>query len=331
MATEPEPTLALVVVEAPAFPAVPVGPLEVNPAAVHLAAQTERARPGVLSSLRVAVRVLTHGELDDPLCFPWPLLRFQHLQAVLRALAEDDRKPAAVNHIRNAVLGVMRAAWRLEQIDDGQWLRLKDVRPIRGSSLPAGREVQGGEIDALIRVCADDPTPAGARDKALLAVLFGGGLRRSEVARLALSDYEVEDVRLRVQGKGRKERYVPLAAGAAECLADWLLVRCSEPGPLFVPINKAGAMTIRPLTSQAIYNACRKRALEAGVAAFAPHDARRTLASNALDASGDIVAVSGLLGHSSPSTTAKYDRRGERAKQRLASQLHVPYHRQARE
>lgn len=99
----------------------------------------------------------------------------------------------------------------------------------------------------------------------------------------------------------------------------------------FVPSNKAGVLDLRHLSSQAIYNACVKRARQAGVAAFAPHDARRTLASNALDASGDIVAVSGLLGHSSPAVTAKYDRRGERAKERLASRLHVPYYEQADE
>ena len=301
-------------------------PLVENPAAVHLAAQSARARPGVLSSLRVAVRVLTAGAVEDPLAVDWSQLRYQHLAALLAMLADEGRKPAGINHIRNSVLGVMRAAWRLELIDDGQWLRLKDVPAARGSSLPAGREVHSGELDALMRTCAADGSNAGRRDKALLAVLFGGGLRRNEVAALTLDDYEPEPCRLRVWGKGRKERYVPLAAGTAQCLADWLVVRGEASGALFVPINKAGVLDLRHLTSQAIYNACVKRARQAGVTAFAPHDARRTLASNALDASGDIVAVSGLLGHSSPAVTAKYDRRGERAKERLASRLHVPYY-----
>ena len=313
-------------------------PLVQNPAAVHLAAQSARARPGVLSSLRTAVRVLTAGAVEDPLLVDWAQLRYQHLAALLAVLADEGRKPAGVAHIRNCVLGVMRAAWRLELIDDGQWLRLKDVPVPRGSSLPAGREVHSGELDALMKVCASDASNAGRRDKALLAVLFGGGLRRNEVALLELTDYEPESGpstgsgqgRLRVQGKGRKERYVPLAAGAAECLADWLAVRGEAPGALFVPIDKVGRLTVRHLSSQAVYNACVKRARQAGVSAFAPHDARRTLASNALDASGDIVAVSGLLGHSSPAVTAKYDRRGERAKERLASRLHVPYYEQAK-
>lgn len=309
---------------------IPVAGLPVprhqNPAAIHLAAQSARARPGVLSSLRTAVRVLSAGAVEDPLSVDWSRLRYQHLAALMAALADEDRKPAGISHIRQAVLGVMRVAWRLELITDGQWLRLKDVPPPRGTSLPAGREVRAGEIDALMRVCAADPSSAGRRDKALLAVLFGGGLRRQEVAQLALADYEPEPGRLRVRGKGHKERYVPLAAGVVECLADWWAVRGTEPGALFVPINKAGVLALRAMSTQAVYNACRKRACEAGVSAFSPHDARRTLASNALDVSGDIVAVSDLLGHASPAVTAKYDRRGERAKERLAGRLYVPYY-----
>lgn len=304
-------------------------PLVTNPAAIHLAAQSVRARPGVLSSLRTATRLLSSGALEDPLAVDWSQLRYQHLAALLAVLADEDRKAAGIAHIRNCVLGVMREAWRLELIGDGQWLRLKDVPVPRGSSLPAGREVRSGELDALMKICAMDSSNAGRRDKALLAVLFGGGLRRNEVALLTLADYEPDPGRLRVSGKGRRERYVPLAAGVAQCLGDWLDVRGDTPGALFVPINKAGVLDLRHLTSQALYNACLKRARQAGVAHFAPHDARRTLASNALDHSGDIVAVSGLLGHSSPAVTAKYDRRGERAKERLASRLHVPYYEQA--
>lgn len=303
--------------------------LQRNAAAVYLAAQTPKARPGVHSSLKAAARLLTGGACDEPLLLDWTQVAYPHLAALMAALAAEGRKPAGINHVRSSVLGVLKVTWRLDQIPDGQWLRAKSVPPARGSSLPTGREVAQGELDSLMRVCAADPSSAGRRDKALLAVLFGGGLRRDEVARLTLADYDGEKVRLKVRGKGNKERWVPLAAGAAECLADWLDVRDDEPGALFVPINKKGVLDLRHLSSQAIYNACGKRAKQAGVAAFAPHDARRTLASNALDVNGDVVAVSGLLGHSSPAVTAKYDRRGERAKEKLAGRLHVPYYPQS--
>ncbi len=190
-----------------------------NPAAVHLAAQSARARPGVLSSLRTACRILSGGIIEDPLLVDWSKLRYQHLAALLAYLSDDGRKPAGIAHIRNCVLGVMRAAWRLELIDDGQWLRLKDVPVPRGSSLPAGREVQTGEIDALIKVCAADASNAGRRDKALLAVLFGGGLRRNEVAQLELADYEPDPGRCGCRARGARSgtsRWPPGSANACK-------------------------------------------------------------------------------------------------------------------
>jgi integrase len=323
----PVPASPVVAEEARLVRAV-AGLLETNPVAVHLAAQSERARPGVLSSLRTATRLLTGGGCEEPLLLDWTQIGFQHLAALMAALRAEERKPSGINHIRAAVLGVLTVAWKLGQIESDQLLRAKATKPARGSSLPTGREVQYGEIDALMRACAEDGSPAGARDKALLAALFGAGLRRSEAARLELVDYDADGGTLRVRGgKGGKERLVPLATGAAEALEDWLAVRGSEPGPLFHPINKGGCLLpTRPLSSQSIYDLCRKRAKQAGVSDFAPHDARRTLASNALDASQDVVAVSGLLGHSSVNTTARYDRRGERAKAAVARKVHVPYH-----
>jgi len=104
-------------------------------------------------------------------------------------------------------------------------------------------------------------------------------------------------------------------------------VRGTEPGPLFVPVNKGGRMELRPLSDQAVFLAVNKRAEQAGVDALSPHDFRRTFVSDLLDAGADIATVQKLAGHASVNTTARYDRRGDAAKRKAVALLHVPYQR----
>lgn len=79
------------------------------------------------------------------------------------------------------------------------------------------------------------------------------------------------------------------------------------------------------MSEQGVLRALQRRGEQAGVAPFSPHDLRRTFISDLLDAGADIVTVSQLAGHASPSTTSRYDRRGEEAKLRAIDLLNVPY------
>jgi site-specific recombinase XerD len=113
--------------------------------------------------------------------------------------------------------------------------------------------------------------------------------------------------------------------GSKDALDAWIQVRGVEPGALFVPINKGGNLIFHRMTDQAVWKMVQKRAAQAGVKKFSPHDLRRSFCSDLLDHGADIAVVQQLAGHSNIQTTARYDRRGERAKKKAAELLLVPF------
>jgi integrase/recombinase XerD len=301
-------------------------PLDQNPAAVYLAGLTPTGRRSQLHALKVIAGLLLPGQPVDPLSLPWATLRFQHTAAI-RAQLVDLYRPATVNRMLCAIRGVLKATWRLGQLSGEDYQRAVDVASVTGETLPAGRELSPGEISGLMAACENDPAPAGARDAAIIALMYSCGLRRAEVASLDLDNYDLETGRLVVEGKRSKERTSYLTNGALDAMADWLTVRGSEPGALFLAINKGGKLRAGRMTNQAIYNVLAKRGELAGVKAFTPHDMRRTFVSDLLEAGADIATVAKMAGHSSVNTTARYDRRPEESKRKAAQLLHVPYRR----
>lgn len=302
----------------------PVPPVEKHPAAVYLASLGRGSRRTMRQALDVMAGLLTAGRSNAQM-LDWSALRYQHTQALRAALAERYAH-ASVNKMLAALRGVLRESWRLGLTDAETYHRAVDLKGVKGLALPRGRALSSGEIRALFTACAADSSPAGARDASLLALLYGAGLRRSEVVALDLGDYNPEDGALTIRGgKGRKDRIGYATNGSALALEAWLRVRGSDPGPLFGPINKGGCIQLRRMTTQAVFGMVRKRASEAGIAEFSPHDLRRSFISDLLDAGADISTVQHLAGHSSVNTTARYDRRGEAVKKRTAELLAVPF------
>src|SRR5262249_23613091 len=157
--------------------------------------------------------------------------------------------------------------------------------------------------------CAADTSIAGRRDAALLAVLYGAGLRRSEAAGLTVGDYNPQTGELRIIGaKGNKDRLSYVTNGARAAIDAWLAARRPEPGPLFLPINKGGRVAMRAMTDQAIYGVLVKRAQDAGIPHFSPHDLRRSFVGDLLDSGADVSMVQQLAGHANVATTLRYDR-----------------------
>ena len=257
--------------------------------------------------------------------FPWHGLRSVHTHALRSRLAELYA-PATANKYLAAVRGVLKAAWRLNLISTDEYMRAADLPAVRGSRLPSGRALTSGEVIALFAACAADRSAAGARDAAAFALMYGAGLRRSEAADLQLADYDPDTGAITLIGKGNKERKVYAINGGATALNAWIAHRGKEPGPLLHSVNKAGDIDrSRGITSQALMYRLKVRCRQAAIAECSPHDLRRSFVSELLDAGADISAVQTLAGHASTDTTARYDRRGEKAARRAANMIHVPY------
>jgi len=315
-------TSELIIIDSEIAPR-PGDDLSRHPAAVYLSGlESSSSRRTMHQALDTIAGILAEG--SDALTFPWSQLRFQHTAAVRAQLAQRYA-PATANKMLSALRGVLGAAFDLGLIGAEDYQRAVRIRSVKGETLPAGRSIPADERAALLQACREDPGPAGLRDAAMIALLYACGLRRAELVRLDVGDYEPVSGALRIHGKRRKQRLVYVLNGAADELQDWLAIRGDDPGPLLWRIRRGGHLQPGDrLTGQAVYHVVTQRAQQAGVDKLSPHDFRRTFVGDLLDAGADIVTVQGLAGHASPTTTARYDRRPERTKRQAAGLLEVP-------
>jgi integrase len=210
-------------------------------------------------------------------------------------------------------------------MDAETYRRAVDVENVRASTLPSGRAVERDELRALFAVCAEDKSGAGRRDAAMLAVLYGGGLRRGELCRLDLADFDATGCALTVRGgKGRRQRVVFLNRGACRYLRGWIKVRGSEPGPLFCPVSCAGNVRLTRMRGESLWYILRRRQRAAGLDGISPHSYRRACLTDLLDAGVDVFTVQRMAGHADAVTTARYDRRGEAVRRRATQTLRLP-------
>ena len=301
---------------------------------VYLASLVPTGQRSIRGALSRVAAVFNHS-IDT---MPWSSLRAQHLAVLSQSLylKNDNLRPATeqsnkvlastatINHALAAVRGVLKTAWLHDLITTSDYHKAIAIRGARGSSLPAGRDVANIEMQTLMRSC-DTTSPAGIRDRALLAVLWAGGLRRDEVAGATLAKYDAVRGDLKIIGKGNKERVVCIGSSVRPLVNAWLVIRGNAAGALFCPINRGGRVAVgQHMTAQAVYKMLHTRAAAAGVATFSPHDLRRTFVGNMLANGTDIATVATMCGHASINTTARYDRRKLDTLRAAADRLTMP-------
>lgn len=300
-------------------------------AAAYLASlKTDVSRRGQMTALRMVAQALgqtttdTHGRtIGNPAAVDWSTLNAANVRAIM---AHIHGAPATRNKVLSAMKGVARMAAELGQINHETRAAIEGIHGDKGSRLPAGRDIDAGEVAALMKACANDQSAAGARDASMIALMASTGMRRAEVAALKLSDLH-DGGEIHVTGKGNKQRKVFIVNGTARAMADWLSIRGTAGEHVYCTIGKTGTINTRHgLTPQSINKMLTKRGSQAGIEDFTAHDFRRTLAGTLLDNGNDIATVARLLGHSSVSTTQRYDRRGDEAVKRAAQGVSVPYY-----
>ena len=155
----------------------------------------------------------------------------------------------------------------------------------------------------------DGRTPRDLRDRAILEVLYGTGMRVSELCAFRTDDVVADGELVRIMGKGSKERIVPLGGAAAKALADYYasardVFAKGNPTETHVFVTRLG----KPFTRQGVFKIVRERAAAAGIAAdrISPHVLRHCFASHMLQHGADIRAIQELLGHADVGTTQIY-------------------------
>jgi integrase/recombinase XerC len=166
------------------------------------------------------------------------------------------------------------------------------------------------EADGLIHAAAelaDDGSPVGLRDVAMLEMLYATGIRVGELVGLDVDDVDRERFVVRVLGKGRKERSVPFGRPAARALGFWLkqgrpLLATEESGPaLFLGVRG------RRIDQRAVRTLVHRRIAEVpGAPDIGPHGLRHSAATHLLEGGADLRSVQEMLGHASLATTQLY-------------------------
>ena len=175
--------------------------------------------------------------------------------------------------------------------------------PKLGKYLPAVLSVE--EVDAIME-SVDLKAPTGLRDRAILEVLYGCGLRVSECTGLLLSHVHLDEGYVDVIGKGNKQRIIPLGEMAAEAVRNYLPARPEPSARAYEDVlflNRFG----RPLSRVSVFNLVKERAMAAGIhKEISPHTFRHSFATHLIEGGADLRIVQEMLGHESILTTEIY-------------------------
>jgi integrase len=182
------------------------------------------------------------------------------------------------------------------------------VKGVASKGVRLGNWLTVRQAQALLNA-PDATANKGLRDRAILAVLLGCGLRRSEVAALTFKHIQQRDGRwclVDLVGKHGRVRTVPMPTWVKVAIDSWVAPAGITDGPVFRSVNRGGDVRDTALNEKVVWQLLRPYAEAAGVPGIAPHDLRRTTAKLCRAAGGELEQIQLLLGHASVQTTERY-------------------------
>jgi len=272
---------------------------------------------------RIAEQFLEHLEVERNVSGR-TLINYRHALASFRkAVPQPAWKELRPDHFRRHLFGQMKAGLSKPTIrmhfaalrtffkflTERHGLRDNPLTQVQLPKLDRNLPVvlTAKQIDSLmaaplsLKKSGRAPKWMPARDAAILELFYSSGLRLSELSSLAVRDVDVFTETVRVLGKGRKERIVPVGAPALEAIQKYRRAAGVNAGPLFISKSR------RRLGSRSVWLALKRYLAHAGIPqTISPHKLRHSFATHMLDAGADLRSVQTLLGHASLSTTQIY-------------------------
>jgi site-specific recombinase XerD len=230
-----------------------------------------------------------------------------------KALVNEYRQtltgsPASINLRMSAIRKLATEAADNGLLDQAIAGGIKRVAGVSSHGVRAGNWLTKSQAQKIL-LAPSVLTLKGLRDRAILAVMIGGGLRRSEVAALAFEHIQQRDSRwviVDMIGKGNHVRSVPIPSWVKQAIDEWTDAPGLAAGLIFRAIHKGGYMTGESLTPQAIRDIVKRYGQAIGLPELAAHDLRRTFAKLAHKGGAGLDQIQLSLGHLSIKTTEKY-------------------------
>lgn len=237
-----------------------------------------------------------------------PGLNKASVQRYKVVLQEQGLAPSSINQRVSAIRKLAQEAADNNLIDPVLANGIARVKGVKQQGVRSGLWLTKDQAQALINK-PDTRTIKGLRDCAILAVMLGGGLRRSEVAALTIEQVQQRDGRwviVDLIGKGNRVRSVPIPSWTKKAIDDYLAAVDITSGLLFVSIRKSGRIVGQSMTPQAVRDVVNYYGKQIKIDNLAAHDLRRTYSKLAHKGGAGLDQIQLSLGHASILTTERY-------------------------